>query len=194
MTTPPERDPRPPSTARGGNGRFVLLVVVAVIILAGLWWLTQGGAPGGAANADGTAGTTPGIFSAAATPPQASPPKTLPPTEISHAADALNAPTGNIRADLRLVSELIETFRSNFSREGNPVGDNAEITAVLAGRNSLRFAFIDPRHTAINARGELCDRWGTPFFFHAESGTLMKIRSAGPDKKMWTADDVEAGP
>ena len=48
--------------------------------------------------------------------------------------------------------------------------------------------------TAINRNGELCDRWGTPFFFHAESAAHMEIRSAGPDKKMWTDDDVAFSP
>ena len=55
-------------------------------------------------------------------------------------------------------------------------------------------ALIPPDHPAINRRGELCDRWGTPFFFHAESAKQMSIRSAGPDKKMWTDDDVVFSP
>ncbi|MBI4622267.1 MAG: hypothetical protein HY736_03470 [Verrucomicrobia bacterium] len=117
-----------------------------------------------------------------------------PPLERSNLADALNSPATDIRADLRLVSEILDTFRSNFPREGNPVGTNAEITAVLAGRNKLRLALIPPEHSAINRSGELCDRWGTPFFFHAESAARMEIRSAGPDKKMWTADDVVFSP
>jgi hypothetical protein len=113
-----------------------------------------------------------------------------PPLERSALADALNSPATDIRADLRVVAEILDTFRSNFPREGNPVGTNAEITAVLAGRNALRLALIPPEHAAINREGELCDRWGTPFFFHAESGSKMAIRSAGPDRKMWSADDV----
>ena len=88
----------------------------------------------------------------------------------------------------------MENFRTNFPHDGNPVGSNAEITAVLTGKNKLRYAAIPPGHPAINAAGELCDRWGTPFFFHAESGTRMGIRSAGPDKKMWTDDDVALTP
>jgi len=88
------------------------------------------------------------------------------------------------------VSEILETFRTNFPRTGNPVGTNAEITAVLAGNNKLQLALIPADHFAINrATGELLDRWGTPFFFHAESGSRMEIRSAGPDKKHHTADD-----
>jgi hypothetical protein len=123
--------------------------------------------------------------------------KVLPPAtvaEVSHLADELNSPTGNISADLHIVSDVLENFRSNFPHDGNPVGSNAEITAMLTGKNKLRYAVIPPGHPAINQAGELCDRWGTPFFFHAESGSRMTIRSAGPDKKMWTADDLEFAP
>jgi hypothetical protein len=112
-----------------------------------------------------------------------------PSADESHLADALNSPTGTIQADVRIVSDIVEAFRTNFPRDGNPVGDNAEITAAMTGANKLHLALIPPKHPAIK-NGELCDRWGTPFFFHAESATKMEIRSAGPDRKMWTADDV----
>jgi hypothetical protein len=115
-------------------------------------------------------------------------------TERSTLADALNSPTKDIRADLQVVAEVISAFRSNFPRLGNPVGTNAEITAALTGKNKLHLALIPADHPAINRDGELCDRWGTPFFFHAESSTRMEIRSAGPDKKMWTDDDVAFAP
>jgi hypothetical protein len=106
----------------------------------------------------------------------------------SQLADNLNRPAGDIHEDLRTIEEIFRQYRSS-TRQLNPVGENAEITAVLTGRNRLDFAFIPPNHPAINARGELCDRWGTPYFFHALSGTQMEIRSAGPDRKLWTADD-----
>jgi hypothetical protein len=116
------------------------------------------------------------------------------PVERSALADELNSSRGDIAADLHVVLELISAFRTNFPRAGNPVGSNAEITAALSGRNALHVAFIAPDHAAINRDGELCDRWGTPFFFHAESGTRMSIQSAGPDKKMHTADDSMLAP
>jgi len=116
------------------------------------------------------------------------------PVERSALADTLNSPQSTIAADLRIVLDLITAFRTNFPREGNPVGSNSEITATLSGRNSLRFAFIAPDHPAISRAGELCDRWGTPFFFHAESGTRMTIQSAGPDKRLHTADDIVLAP
>ena len=114
--------------------------------------------------------------------------------EISPLADSLNSQSSTAEQDLRIVSEMLFVYRSNFPAKGNPVGNNAEITSVLAGNNKLSLILISPNHPAINASGELCDRWGTPYFFHAESGFKMKIRSAGPDKKMWTNDDLEYEP
>jgi hypothetical protein len=108
----------------------------------------------------------------------------------SRLADQLNAPAGDIRADLAIINELFATWQSNFPRAGNPVGENTEITAALSGANALRFAFLPRGHRAVNARGELCDRWGTPFRFHQVSGQQMEIRSAGPDRKFLTDDDA----
>ena len=36
----------------------------------------------------------------------------------------------------------------------------------------------------------LIDRWGTALWFHASTRERIDIRSAGPDEKMWTTDDV----
>lgn len=116
------------------------------------------------------------------------------PAEVLNLATDLNAAAGNITRDLQIVLEVIETFRTNFPREGNPVGSNAEITAALTGGNPLRLALLAPNHPAINRAGELCDRWGTPFFFHSESARRMEVRSAGPDRKLWTDDDVVQTP
>jgi hypothetical protein len=115
-------------------------------------------------------------------------------SSASHLADDLNAPAKDIRSDLHVVADVLEAFRTNFPHDGNPVGSNAEITRALGGKNKLQLVLIPPNHPAINGDGELCDRWGTPFFFHAESGTRRGIRSAGPDGKMWTADDVVLEP
>ena len=107
----------------------------------------------------------------------------------SELADGLNSPAGNARADLRIIDQIFIAYRGAL-HSGNPTGENAEITAALKGRNKLGFAFIPPDNPAINSKGELCDRWGTPYFFHQLSGEKMEIRSAGPDHNLWTADDV----
>jgi hypothetical protein len=105
-------------------------------------------------------------------------------------AAPLNAPSSNIAQDLDVLQRLFEAWQSNFPREGNPVGENAEIAAALMGDNRLGLALVPKGHRAVNERGELCDRWGTPFRFHQLSGTKMEIRSAGPDRKFATEDDA----
>ena len=50
---------------------------------------------------------------------------------------------------------------------------------------------VRERVRAVGLRdGELVDRWGTPYFFHSVSAEKMEIVSAGPDKELWTDDDV----
>lgn len=165
--------------------RLLPLIVLAVVLLTAylLWHKRPEPAVNERLAATGTA-TAPAAGSRSATLAPASP------EPRSTLADELNLPSGDIHADLRIVATILDTFRSNFPRDGNPTGTNAEITAALTGRNRLQLSLIPPDHPAIDAGGELCDRWGTPFFFHAESGTRMEIHSAGPDRRLHTSDDI----
>lgn len=91
---------------------------------------------------------------------------------------------------------VIENMRSSFRDYqsmfgGNPVGTNPEITKALNGDNPKHAKFVHPEDgLRINDRGELIDSWGTPFFFHQLSAREMEIHSAGPDRVMWTSDDL----
>lgn len=90
---------------------------------------------------------------------------------------------------------LIENMRTTFRQYGlkfggNPVGTNPEITRALDGDNPEQIRFLGPDGNRINEKGELVDSWGTPYFFHQLSAMQMEIRSAGPDRVMWTADDL----
>ena len=90
---------------------------------------------------------------------------------------------------LENVRRAIRQYGDLFG--GNPVGDNAEITAALAGNNPKHLNFIQTEAgLRIDATGELVDPWGTPYFFHQLSSHEMEIHSAGPDLKMWTYDDL----
>ena len=171
------------------TGRRAFWSATAVAAILGLVWLLwpRRVSPPGSARPDSPAA----IARQAAKP--LSPPGAAaePPLEgESRLADDLNAPGGTIQRDLKILNELFETWQSNFPRVGNPVGENAEITAALSGANPLRFAFLPRGHRAVNPRGELCDRWGTPFRFHALRGDKMEIHSAGPDRKFGTTDDA----
>ncbi len=112
----------------------------------------------------------------------------------SELVDGLNDPRSTIEADLRLLNEVFSAWLTHFRDAGVPIGDNREVTAALTGTNSLGYAFVPADHPALNARGELCDRWGTAFRFHVLSRMQMEIRSAGPDRRFGTADDAEWAP
>lgn len=135
-----------------------------------------------------SASGTPGSGATAPTPA----PEKVEIQRLDMAGD-LNAPGKTVIDDLRTLDGVFMAWQSNFLRDGNPVGNNAEITAALTGKNNLYLAFLAPDHKAINAQGELCDRWGTPYFFHQLSGSKMEIVSAGPDRKRGTDDDVMIG-
>ncbi len=91
--------------------------------------------------------------------------------------------------DVQSVHGLLEEFRRVFG--AMPVGElNDEIVRRLQGENPRGLAVLPKTHPAINAQGELMDRWGTPYRFHPESSWEMNVRSAGPDRRMWTADDI----
>ena len=73
---------------------------------------------------------------------------------------------------------------------GNPTGTNAEIVKALNGGNSKGVRYLDPQRLRLNDQGELIDSWGTPYFFHQLSAQQTEIRSAGPDRTLWTQDDI----
>lgn len=87
------------------------------------------------------------------------------------------------------MSRAIRQYGEMFG--GNPVGTNPEFTKQLGGDNSRHINFINAEAgMRVNANGELIDPWGTPYFFHQISGSDTEVRSAGPDRIMWTADDI----
>ncbi len=89
--------------------------------------------------------------------------------------------------DVQRITRLLRDYRSIAG--DNPIGSNAEIVQSLSGDNPKQ-AKILPEDLPLNGSGELVDRWGTPYFFHQLSRNSMEIRSAGPDRRMWTNDDV----
>lgn len=121
---------------------------------------------------------------ASATAPLVAPPLTVPDAEAVASAPAS---AGDIQAELDNVQFAIRDFRMALGE--NPIGNNAEITKALLGDNLKQARVPVPLGSNVNGDGELCDPWGTPYFFHQLSKNSMEIRSAGADRRMWTGDD-----
>lgn len=93
-----------------------------------------------------------------------------------------------VEGGLREIEALLGQYRFAFGE--NPVGvENFEITEQLLGKNPKGVVFVASDSPALRGN-ELVDPWGTPYFFHPQSGTEMEIGSAGPDQTLWTEDDV----
>jgi hypothetical protein len=114
---------------------------------------------------------------------------------VSPMARRLSAPDSTPEEDLVVLSEMFEYYC--LGNDGQiPTGTNLEITQAFIRKDSLGLAFIGADHTSISSAGELVDRWGSPYVFHAQSSQRMEVRSAGPDRQMHTMDDFvwpEAG-
>lgn len=177
--------------------KFGVVAVILCLVL-GIYFFAKknssreiSATPANLTNTANTAGGTAGVSEAASTlPPGAGAGSPRPAAMAGSPAPAAGATAG-----LSPVT-IIENMRSAIRNYGttfgeNPVGINPEITAALAGGNPKQINFLTPDSgLQVNGQGELVDGWGTPFFFHQLSGHEMEIHSAGPDRKMWTLDDL----
>ena len=115
------------------------------------------------------------------------PPGAAPPT-VARGSSARPEPEVEGKAELGKVQAMLRDFRTRMGQ--NPVGSNAEIMKAVMGGNEAKARLGPPEGQSLNDSGELVDRWGTPYFFHQLSKDVMEIRSAGPDRQMWTSDDL----
>jgi|ERR1700678_1336074 hypothetical protein len=90
--------------------------------------------------------------------------------------------------ELQKVRAMVASYHTLMGQ--NPVGTNAEIMKALMGGNPRQAMLGPPPGQSLDAKGELLDPWGTPYFFHQMSADDMEIHSAGPDRIMWTSDDL----
>ncbi len=93
--------------------------------------------------------------------------------------------------DLTLLAHLMDNFSLLVkSSADRPMSANEDWAAAFRGLNSAHERFLPDTHIALNAQGQIVDRWGTPLFFHALGNRRFDLRSAGPDKILWTDDDI----
>ncbi len=182
---------------RGRAGFVAAAAALIVLALCGFWFLRPvpggGAAQGGRPREDGALQGQPGSSAPASLPParpELGATASLPVPARSANPPAASAPVsqGVAESAVAEVRFVLRDYRAVLGE--NPVGTNAEIMAALLGMNSRQLKLRVPPGNTLNAAGELADPWGTPYFFHQLSGQEMEIRSAGPDRTMWTADDV----
>lgn len=166
---------------------LALLIASLAIVIAtfALWrpWERDDAAPAPrvatSSPAPATTPPTPDPAIPSSSVPPAAAPATVPEVSPEEAREAREA-----------IDNLELTLRDyGLALRGNPVGTNAEITAALMGDNEKQMKLEIPAGSTLNDQGELCDPWGTPWFFHQLSATKTEIRSAGPDRVMYNEDD-----
>jgi hypothetical protein len=97
--------------------------------------------------------------------------------------------------DLMWMARALDNFALLVKGDNPlPLGANEDIANALRGRNKAKLRALPDGHPAFNDRGQIVDRWGTPLYFHARRRDQLDIRSAGPDREMWTPDDLHRQP
>jgi hypothetical protein len=177
--------------------KFLAVATLLFLIAAAVYYSLHPEKPASSVFAPATPDSNPG--SAAPAPTSSASPAALsknatPTQPLAAQAGELVEPSGapvDLPPDtvMKNVGQAVHQYGEMFG--GNPVGTNPEITSALSGNNPKHVNFINPQPgSRVNARGELVDAWGTPYFFHQISSSEMEIHSAGPDKVMWTSDDL----
>lgn len=94
--------------------------------------------------------------------------------------------------DIQILDAILGYYR--MMNKSNPVaGENFEVINSLMGKNKQSIVVFPTNHPDLDENGNLLDRWGTPYFFHSLSATLLDIQSAGPDRQRGSADDLKLG-
>ena len=105
------------------------------------------------------------------------------------------APSNSLQDDLNLLSALMQSYFTLVKTHArHPMSVNEDVVEALLGKNPAKEVFLGKDHPAINDRGQLIDRYGSALFFHAVGAGHFEIRSAGPDKALWTEDDLQRQP
>ncbi|MCW1884351.1 hypothetical protein OKA04_06380 [Luteolibacter flavescens] len=120
-------------------------------------------------------------------PPEASQEPTAAEKILEGYADPATPPIDDLRKIHRVTSGYFSVVKdaSRF-----PIGGNADLAAALRGENPNREVFVRDGNPIFSGDGLIIDRWGSPVIVHPEGWKQIELRSAGPDKTAYTADDL----
>lgn len=123
-------------------------------------------------------------------PPALLPPRPATPEQPSLARERLLAADGSPAEDLLALADLIDAYvHSGLGDTRRSLGFNEDLVAALTDSAALGEAALPPDHPALRA-GRLIDRWGTPWQIHPRAADAIDVRSAGPDRRLYTPDDL----
>ncbi|MEI6715484.1 MAG: hypothetical protein WCO60_17130 [Verrucomicrobiota bacterium] len=181
------------------NLRVSLSAVALVSLTSGLiWWIgskSSTSPDSQAASFQNSASPTTGTLSP--TPPfrSGAPPALLPsrvatPEKPYLAWERFLAVDGSPEEDIASLNDILITYLQAARSPARPaIGFNEDLLKTLTDRSILGDAAIPKNHPAIRD-GRLIDRWGTPWQVHPISGDFIQLRSAGPDHRLYTDDDL----
>ena len=174
--------------------KFVLLlialpfIVVVLMLMMKMRWKFSKPATSAAPEAESIASATTVTTVTSSGGEASGKPKPLLGETILRDYASTNLPPEN---DLKLMSRLMDNSLLLLKSAANrPLSANEDWADLLRGKNGAGERFLSDDHGALNEQHQLVDRWGTPLFFHAVGNGRYDIRSAGPDKTLWTEDDI----
>jgi hypothetical protein len=93
--------------------------------------------------------------------------------------------------DLLLLAQSVSNFLILAKQATDrPLSANDQWSATLLGKRLGHTPWLSEKSPVFDSQQRLIDRWQTPLFFHALGAKRWEIRSAGPDLRLWTADDL----
>lgn len=118
-------------------------------------------------------------------------------TADSPAQAAANAPVkvADVQKDVQELRSIVANFLTAVKEPYRPpLGINEDFARALSGGNRYGDVFLPNGHPSLNDRGQIVDRWGTPYHFHPRAPDAIDVRSAGPDLTLFTQDDLVSAP
>jgi hypothetical protein len=102
-------------------------------------------------------------------------------------------PAGSAAGDVEIIAGWLDVLLTAVPVASRPpLADNADITRLLLSPSTTGRPWLPGSVNLVDAQGRFLDRHGTPYHFHQESSTRLTVRSAGPDKRLFTPDDAVA--
>ena len=159
--------------------------VLAAILAAIVWLAFRPGKPQPASPPPPVPAKAP-----LATPPELLEPRAATPDHPIESWERLLARDGSPQEDRDALADLVTNYLQALPDSRRPpLGTNDEITRALTDSDALGDAALPISHPGI-VNGQLVDRWGNPWHFHQQSADLIEVRSAGPDGRLFTNDDL----